>query len=343
MKSAIRPVTLRDYQRRMLRVLVHVQQHLDEPLALSELAALACFSPYHFHRIFRGMVGESVKEYVRRLRLERAAGRLKSGELPVTEIALEAGYEGLEAFSRSFRSAFGTPPSRFRNAHKNLAQRDLIWSAGSRRLSPEWKFNGKPDGQDRRVRQAEDSMKVKIEHLNPIRVAFMRHVGPYDKVGPTWDKLMTYLGKEGWLGGSLRCIGLCHDDPEVTPAEKIRYDACVEVSEAFEPAGEIGLQVIAGGDYAVTTHFGSYNKLGDTYAKFLGQWVPRSGRELRSAPCFEVYLNDPGSTRPADLLTDIYAPLAPSRARRAVEILIPKVLANGHQIRNKSKIQREKA
>jgi AraC family transcriptional regulator len=262
------------------------------------------------------MVGESVKEYVRRLRLERAAGRLKAGELPVTEIAFEAGYEALEAFSRSFRSAFGTSPSRFRTEHRTPARRELDNLGESGQIVPPWKFDGKPDGHARRVRQQEDTMKVKIEHLNPIRVAFMRHVGPYNQVGPTWDKLMTYLGKEGWVGGNLRCIGLCHDDPEVTPADKIRYDACVEVSEAFEPAGEIGVQVIAGGDYAVTTHFGSYNKLGDTYAKLLGQWVPRSGRELRSAPCFEVYLNDPGSTRPADLLTDIYAPLARAIARR---------------------------
>jgi hypothetical protein len=84
------------------------------------------------------------------------------------------------------------------------------------------------------------------------------------------------------------------------------------------------VQVIAGGDYAVTTHFGSYNKLGDTYAKLLGQWVLRSGRELRSAPCFEVYLNDPGSTKPADLLTDIYAPLTRFAGRRPIQIRNPK-------------------
>lgn len=75
------------------------------------------------------------------------------------------------------------------------------------------------------------------------------------------------------------------------------------------PKGDIGVQVVAGGDYAVTTHFGPYHKLGDTYTKLLGQWLPRSGRELRSAPCFEVYLNDPQGTEPEDLLTDIYAPL----------------------------------
>ena len=71
----MRTVTLQDYKRRMLRVLVHIQQHLDDRLALEELAGLACFSPCHFHRVFKGMVGESVKEHIRRLRLERAASQ----------------------------------------------------------------------------------------------------------------------------------------------------------------------------------------------------------------------------------------------------------------------------
>jgi AraC family transcriptional regulator len=137
----------------------------------------------------------------------------------------------------------------------------------------------------------------------------MRHVGPYGDVGATWDKLLTLLGKEGLLGGGSLFLGICHDDPEVTPQDKIRYDACASVDETFVPAGEIAVQVIPGGEYAVTTHFGPYQKLGETYTQLLGQWLPRSGRELRATPCFEIYLNDPQSTDPEDLLTDIYAPL----------------------------------
>ncbi len=112
----MRAVTLEDYKRRLLRVLVHIQGHLDERLRLEELAGLACFSPCHFHRVFTGMVGESVKEHVRRLRLERAATQLKLGTAPVTSIAFDAGYESHEAFTRSFRAAFGLSPSQFRSS-----------------------------------------------------------------------------------------------------------------------------------------------------------------------------------------------------------------------------------
>lgn len=297
----MRTLTLQDYKRRLLRVLVYVQEHLDEKLGLEQLASLACFSPYHFHRIFKGMVGETLKEHIRRLRLERAASRLKRTTRPVTDIALDAGYESHEAFTRSFHSLFGLSPSGFR-----LSKR-------SRPAPPSPSGTHYTEGTASRRFQTiplkTRAMKTMIKQLQPFRVAFMRHVGPYSEVGHTWERLLPVLGKEGWLGGDNLVLGICHDDPELTPQDKIRYDACVSVDEHFQPQGDIGVQVIAGGDYVVTTHFGSYDRLGDTYSKLLGQWLPRSGRELRSAPCFEVYLNDPHSTDPEDLITDIYAPL----------------------------------
>ena len=97
----MRAPTERERMGRILRVLVYIQGHLDDVISLDDLAAVAHFSPYYFHRVFRGMVGESVMGHVRRLRLERAAHRLKSGDHPVTRVAFEAGYETHEAFIRA--------------------------------------------------------------------------------------------------------------------------------------------------------------------------------------------------------------------------------------------------
>jgi AraC family transcriptional regulator len=296
----MRELTLQDYKRRLVRVLGHIQQHLDEPLRLGELAGLACFSPYHFHRIFKGMVGESVKEYVRRLRLERAASQLKLGSAAVIEIALDAGYESHEAFARSFKAYFGASPSLFRRIRRPHIER----------VSSGIHYRPGETVQRFRTLRRGETMNVEIQQMKPMRVAFLRHVGPYGEVGVTWDRLLTLMGKDGYLGGNTMMLGICHDDPEVTPPSKVRYDACVTVGDDYQPTGDIQVQVVAGGEYARTTHTGPYNGLGRTYTEFLGQWLPRSGRELRDAPCFEVYLNDPQSTDPEDLLTDIYAPLA---------------------------------
>ncbi len=92
----MKTTTAADYHERILRTLAYIQAHLDDAPDLDELARVACFSPYHFHRVFRGLVGEPVQEHVRRLRLERAAQRLKLQNEAVTSVALDAGYESRE-------------------------------------------------------------------------------------------------------------------------------------------------------------------------------------------------------------------------------------------------------
>jgi AraC family transcriptional regulator len=280
---------------------VHIQQHLDETIELDELAHIAHFSPYHFHRIFRGMVGESLMEHVRRLRLERAAHRLKFTDKSVTNIAFDAGYETLEAFSRVFRTMFDESPSQFREAHQALPFRSV--PSGIHFVA-----DGKvPDlhaGQDGKA------LDVRIEWVATTRVAFIRHTGPYDQVGITWGRLMSWAGRQGLLANRPRAIGVVHDDAEVTVPNRLRYDACLALGQDFRTEGEIGVQEIGGESFAIAKHRGPYNQLGDTYSRLLGQWMPANGREPKSAPALEVYLNSPNDTPPADLVTEISIPLA---------------------------------
>ena len=292
----MKPTTRRDYQERLLRVLVHVQAHLDEPLRLDDLARLAHFSPFHFHRIFRGMVGESVKQHVRRLRLERAAIQLKTGKRSVTEIAFTAGYEAHEAFTRAFRSSFGCSPTQYRS---NRPTTDRIASKTGVHFSASAEVPGL------RTPEEEIPMDVQIKTTGAMRVAFLRHAGPYDSVGETWERLMDWAGAECLFGPDTHYLGACYDDPEVTAPDKIRYDACVTVDETVKPTGDIGVQTIAGGRFAVVLHEGPYEKLGETYAALLGRWFPTQHIEPSDPPCLEFYLNDPESTDPEDLLTEI--------------------------------------
>ena len=217
--------TLRFYKERLMRVLLHIQEHLDEPLPLEKLATLACLSRHHFHHVFTGMIGESLASHIRRLRLERAACRLKLSALPVIQIALEAGYETHEAFSRAFRSSFKASPTQFRRRHceaTGIPARSGVHYGSEANVKS---FRTTPTGGKK--------MKVTIKRIEPMRVAFMRHIGPYNEVSKIWDKLMMFLGKEGLVGGDSQFIGICHDDPAVTPPEKVRYDACVTVGPSF--------------------------------------------------------------------------------------------------------------
>jgi len=295
----MRQGTREDYENRILRVQLYIQNHLDNELSLDELANVACFSPFHFHRIFRGMVGESVKEYVRRNRLKRAAMELVYSRRPVTQIAFDSGYETHESFTRAFRGMFDVPPKKFRENHKI----EFNQLSGARESKFETLI----------TQTGDDSMKekteVKIEKFPAKTVAFVRHVGPYNQCHAAWQKLCSNKGVASLLGRDSLFIGICYDDPDDTDADKIRYDACVQVGDDFSPNDGIAKQQIEGGDFAVMIHKGSYDNLHLSYKWLYGQWLPSSGREPKYGPSLEIYRNSPDNTPPEELITDICIPL----------------------------------
>jgi AraC family transcriptional regulator len=297
----MRTATEEDYKERILRVLLHIQNHLDEAVSLDELAEIAHFSPFHFHRVFRGMVGEGVMEFCRRLRLERAAWLLKNSGDAVTTIAFGAGYETLDAFIRAFRLRFGVTPTLYRKGNAYRAPGPV--SAIS--------YSPISDGLDfEPYHTGEDAMDVTLRTLPPMKVVFVRTVGPYaESAGKAWGKLCGWAGMRGLMKGQPKFVGISHDDPEITPPEKVRYDACLVIEREVQPEGEIGVQEVGGGEYAVAVHRGPYEKMSETYAYLCGQWVPQNGWKLRTQPSLEFYLNDPNQTKPEELLTEICLPV----------------------------------
>ena len=284
------PGTEQTYRQRILKVMVYIGDHLDGDLGLEAMARLSCFSPYHFHRIFREQAGEPLGRYVRRLRMERAAARLKQTQMGVLQIALEAGFEAHESFTRVFREMFGESPSEYR---KSLGV--ALGRAAGAGIEP------RPTGAQ--------IMQVKIETLKPKRIASIRHTGPYPEIGPVFGRLCQWAGPRNLFGPDTQVLGIFYDDPETTPADKLRSQAALTVGDDVEAEGEVTIGELAGGDYAVVRHKGCYSKLIDTYRWVYGQWLPTSGREPGDVPCFEVYHNDPKEVKPEDLETDVYVPL----------------------------------
>ena len=150
---------------------------------------------------------------------------------------------------------------------------------------------------------------VRFEKLPPRRVAYMRHIGPYQECGPTFQKFMGYCQSKGLFKPGVMIMGVGHDDPATTPPDQIRYDACITVDDSFQPEGEVKVQTLEGGNYAIAAHVGPYEKMADTYRWFIDTWLPASGKQMRMLPMFEVYRNSPADTPPEKLLTEIHMPL----------------------------------
>lgn len=265
---------------RILRVLDVIHSGLDDEIDPATLAATAGFSVHHFHRVFRGMVGESVMAYVRRHRLERAAFRLRYTGGDVATVAFAHGYESHEAFTRAFRAHFGVPPSEYRDGQRaaDAKVRAPEFALAQRRVEPER------------------------------RLLTCRFTGPYDACAPAWEQLMGFALTVPGVRLDRPTLGLVYDDPEITAPEKCRYDAAVEIDAAAPvpalPPG-IALRALAGGTYAVLMHEGAYDSILDSYVSLLGGWLPRQGWELADEPVVERYVVPFGSVAPELLRTEV--------------------------------------
>lgn len=284
------------YQERILKVLIYIQNNLDADLSLENLAEIAHFSPYHFHRIFTAHTGESIKSYIRRLRLERARRDLMYTEKAIIRIAERAGYDTQQSFHRAFKEAFNETPKAYRKKFKTeletLANQTLSTPTlnAAKTIAPK---------------------TVKIVTIEPIPVIFVRQIGSYEKIIETWLQLASAVSLDKIFSSDTQKIGIAYDSPDITPTEKLRYDACISTSglEHIATKGKLGKQTIHGGKYAVITHHGSLQTIEKTYEYLFGIWLPQSGYEPADYPNFMLHRTLPMQTQEELLETDIYLPL----------------------------------
>lgn len=285
---------------RMGNALCYIQASLDQAIDPEQVAARACFSLSHFHRLFKGMVGETLGEHIRRLRLERAAVQLAYGETQVTIIAFDAGYETLESFSRAFRKMFGKTPSEFRRKKQQIhfpkTPSSIHYSPGTP-LPLNNRKNGKP------------LLELRTTEFGPARIAYIRHTGPYIECMATWERLCEWAQTKDILRQDTLFLGICYDDPTITPAGKIRYEACITVPDSVSPEGEVTVRTLPVCEYLVATHYGPYETMEETYTQMMWQWLPTSGRDMPDQPSLEIYRKTLEQVSAEELVTDIYVPL----------------------------------
>jgi AraC family transcriptional regulator len=276
----VKATTQLDYGRRIARVMAYIDENLDGDLKLDRLAEVACFSPYHFHRIYRWITGETVADTIRRLRLHRAANELARQAASIERVARRAGYGSVEAFSRAFAADHGRPPAAFR----------------ADQLAP---F----------PRNGDDTMDVTIKTFEPAHVAALAHRGDYTQIGRSFEQLSAWAAPRGLMDRPTRILALFYDDPESVPQAELRSDACIEVPPGTAVEGEIKLLTVPAGRMASVIHKGPYAELHRVYSALYGGWLPQSGEEAADRPPIEVYLNSPRDNPPSEWLTEVLLPL----------------------------------
>jgi len=279
------------YAARFSRVFDYIEKHLDEELTVESLSQVANFSKFHFHRQFSDYTGVGVFRYVQLMRLKRASYRLTfNPEEKIIDIALEAGFENPESFSRAFKNIFGQTPSEFRKAP------DWV----------HWNTHYKlPSGERKHI------VDVKIVNFDTAKVALIEHHGSPSLINNTVTQFIAWRKESGQSPiASERTFGIAYDNPDTTEPEKFRFGICSTV-KADVPENSYGVvtSTIAGGRCAVVRHLGSHARISESIYPLYRDWLPHSGEELRDFPLYFHYINLIPDTPEHALITDIYLPL----------------------------------
>lgn len=285
---------------KLLPVLVHIQANLDEDLSLDAVAKLARLSPFHFHRLFRSTIGETLKQYTQRLRLERAANRLVIHDTSILDVALDSGFHSHETFSREFKRRFQVTPRSYREWGRGKLAQNSVSTLPLDEMYDDFELS-----------------ETKVTPMAQLHVAFIRHVGPYEAVPDTlWHRLAEWARAKP-LPIDLIFLGIAQDAPGITPPDKLRFDAAIVVPEAFAPNGSIdgsiGHQVLLPAEFAVTTHIGHYRTLGQAYGTIVNRVGRLKGYGFGGLPSIEVYRTTRVDANHEMNHTEIYIPVSPKK------------------------------
>ena len=300
------------YTTRINHVITYITEHLEEELPLAVLAQQAYFSPYHFHRIFTALVGETPNVFVNRLRVERAAAMLMyPGARSITAIAFNCGFSSSAAFSRAFKQAFGVSPTEWRRRKdRKICKTDRKkWKD---KFEPEI-YIGSTLREEPHQQDVSRQWNVTITQMPRFHVAYVANLQGYrvDRIHAAWKQLKQWASaRDLWTPETLE-IGISLDDPEITSADKCRYYVCIPVPEAISGDQFVGVMDIPGGKYAVARFEGTQPELQAAYRALFSEWLPDSGYQPADRPCYEICRFAPADPLQDNLVMDIYLPIAP--------------------------------
>ena len=297
--AAARTPAHREYTQRIDRVIDHLRANLHRPVKLGELARVACFSEFHFHRIFGAVAGETVNNFTNRLRLEKAARLLRYSDRSLTDIGLDCGFSSPATFSRAFRAGYDTSPSQFRRSGeikkskicKELFQKQdyllPISSAAKRAAFP-----------------------VKLVDLPRRRVAYIRvtNTSAPGRVLAAFKTMIEWAQSQNMLAQGV-LFGMSADDPHVTPQSLYRYEVCLASTAPFKILKGMSKLEMPAMRYAVTRVSGDIRRVATAWDYLYRGWLINSEYEPEHAPALEIFRDKDNATDWSHFELDLCVPV----------------------------------
>lgn len=276
-------------------VLYFIHQDISNELSAKELSKIAAYSEQHFHRLFKSVVGESVHQYIRRIRMEYAANQLMFDvRSSILNIATKSGFSSLSSFSRAFKSTFDMSPGQWRN------------NGSHRQEKP---FLADQEIADCYYRLNEMAIpKYQLVELPNRHVAYVRHQGYDRSIAHAWQVLKVWANTQ--RRDFSQQFGLHHSNPAWVELNKCRYVACLAIDRPILHRGVVNSMTIPGGLHAVFKLQGKYGELLPQLSKIMEYWLPTSGFKMLSTPAYVHYKKNQFLTEDEQFELDFCLPIS---------------------------------
>lgn len=307
-------ISRQEYTARINRVMDYIGANMSEEIDLSAMANVASFSPYHFHRIFTFIVGETPNNFLSRVKLEKAARSLQDSKDSISEIAFQCGFTNVSSFSRAFKTHFGISAKEYRSQAKAIFVKDGIrYSKNCKLISKIGKSYQVVSDQFCSVELNQlifMDTKIEVKQMPELNLIYCRHMGEFYMIGQAYEKLFKWAIPRGLVTPETKTVTVYHDDPSITSVEKVRQDASLIVEGDVRVEGEIGKSTIPAGKYAVG-HFEIKETEFEQAWNTMCSWLTESGFQPGNGSTYELYHNDYNAHPEHKFIVDICIPVKP--------------------------------
>ncbi|MEI6434617.1 MAG: AraC family transcriptional regulator [Bacteroidota bacterium] len=292
---------------RINKVVRTIEQAIDRDLSLDELAALACFSPFHFQRVFKEVMGETPKQFIKRLRLEEAARIIAfNPRKKILDVAIKTGYQSLEAFSRAFKDYYGISPDNLRKSSEIEYIKIVQGPYFEKGLVGETKLevatpNHKPEF---------ESLKIEIVKRAPQKCVYLKTtLESPEVISGSFKRIKQWSYVRGLIADDANLFGVIVDYPVFTPLDKCRFLVCAGVDDTVTTVGIVSYLEISSAMYASFTMEGGIPEVFKAASFLVHSWMPDNGYKIRLDPVILVPRQDPATSSFSNNIYQVYLPV----------------------------------
>lgn len=294
-----------DHIKSITKALHYIEQHLESDLSLEQVATVAHYSPFHFHRLFKVFTKETLNNYVARKRVEKASAiLLRRKDVTISELSTQYGFTSNSSFTRAFKKFYGMSPSHFRSTSNGKLSKIRQVKRKNGQAITTFEDYVCPTNQNNKTMQSH----IEVKAVGTIHTIGTECIG-VQNLSATFNRVLEWSGPKGLLRQpNFKMATMYYDSFKITAPDKVRMRACLLVDESIKPDSDMSLISIKGGQHIVAHHEVGIGEFERIWTE-LFIWMNKNGYSMRNEVPFEIYHNDFNQHPEKKCIVDLYIPV----------------------------------